>query len=49
MKTNTQAKKNTDNLYIFNKYRNNNSKLIPFNVNINNSGEIKYLPPFSKE
>ena len=49
MKTNTQAKKNTDNLYIFNKYINNNSKLIPFNVNINNSGEIKYLPPFSKE
>jgi hypothetical protein len=34
---------------IFSKYIKNNSKLIPFNVKINYTGEAKYFPPFSKE
>jgi hypothetical protein len=34
---------------IFNKSMNNNYKIIPFNVKVNNVGEIKYLPPASKE
>ena len=36
-------------LSIFNKLIKNNSKLIPFNVKINYTGETKYFPPFSKE
>jgi hypothetical protein len=36
-------------LSIFNKFIKNNSKLIPFNVKINYTGETKYFPPFSKE
>jgi hypothetical protein len=49
-------KKNTKNdttknnhLYIFDKYVNNNYRLIPFNVKIVYTGETKYLPPVSKE
>lgn len=36
-------------LSIFNKFIKNNSKLIPFNIKINDVGETKYFPPFSKE
>ncbi len=36
-------------LSIFNKFIKNNSKLIPFNVKNNFTGETKYFPPFSKE
>lgn len=36
-------------LSIFNKFIKKNSKLIPFNVKNNYTGEIKYFPPFSKE
>ena len=46
MKNNTEIKKN---LTIFDKYSNNNFKLIPLNVKKMNLGEIKYLPPVSKE
>jgi hypothetical protein len=44
---NTEQK--TQSLSIFNKFIKNNSKLIPFNVKINYTGEAKYFPPFSKE
>jgi hypothetical protein len=40
---------NNKNLYIFNKYINNNSKLIPFNVKNLEVGKTKYFPPVSKE
>jgi hypothetical protein len=41
---------NTNNhLYIFNKYKNNNNKLIPFNVKKIDTGKTKYFPPVSKE
>lgn len=40
--------KNT-NLYIFDKYINNNYKLIPFNKKRNEVGNTKYFPPVSKE
>jgi hypothetical protein len=47
------SQKNTElkaqSLSIFNKFIKNNSKLIPFNVKINYTGETKYFPPFSKE
>lgn len=47
------SQKNTErkiqSLSIFNKFIKNNSKLIPFNVKTNFSGETKYFPPFSKE
>lgn len=47
------SQKNTElkaqSLSIFNKFIKNNSKLIPFNVKINYTGESKYFPPFSKE
>ncbi len=47
------SQKNTEqkaqSLAIFNKFIKNNSKLIPFNVKINYTGETKYFPPFSKE
>lgn len=36
-------------LSIFNKFIKKNSKLIPFNIKINDVGETKYFPPFSKE
>jgi hypothetical protein len=36
-------------LSIFNKFIKNNSKLIPFNIKFNYTGETKYFPPFSKE
>ena len=39
----------TESLSIFNKLIKNNSKLIPFNVKLNDTGETKYFPPFSKE
>lgn len=44
---NTERK--AQSLSIFNKFIKNNSKLIPFNVKINFTGETKYFPPFSKE
>lgn len=40
---------NTNNLYIFDKYINNKYKLIPFNLRENNTGNVKYFPPVSKE
>jgi len=47
------SQKNTElkaqSLSIFNKFIKNNSKLIPFNVKSNYTGETKYFPPFSKE
>lgn len=47
------SQKNTErkaqSLSIFNKFIKNNSKLIPFNVKDNFTGETKYFPPFSKE
>jgi len=46
-KNNTERK--AQSLSIFNKFIKNNSKLIPFNVKINYTGETKYFPPFSKE
>jgi hypothetical protein len=46
MNKNTEIK---NNLYILDKYINNNFKLIPFKVTKNNLGEVKYLPPVSKE
>lgn len=36
-------------LSIFNKFIKNNSKLMPFNIKTNYTGETKYFPPFSKE
>lgn len=43
-------KKNTNiNLNLFNSNLNNNYKSIPFNTRYNDTGEIKYLPPVSKE
>jgi hypothetical protein len=42
-------KYNKNNLYIFNKSANNNIKLIPFKTKENYVGEVKYLPPVSKE
>jgi hypothetical protein len=44
---NTEQK--AQSLSIFNKFIKNNSKLIPFNIKINYTGETKYFPPFSKE
>jgi hypothetical protein len=46
MNKNTEIK---NNLYILDKYINNNFKLIPFKVRNNYLGEVKYLPPVSKE
>jgi len=47
------SQKNTElkaqSLSIFNKFIKNNSKLIPFNIKSNYTGETKYFPPFSKE
>jgi len=47
------SQKNTErkaqSLTIFNKFIKNNSKLIPFNVKKNSTGETRYFPPFSKE
>ena len=40
---------NSNNLYIFDKYINNNSKSIPFYERVNNIGNTKYFPPVSKE
>lgn len=36
-------------LDIFSKYINNNNKLIPFKIKNSYKGNIKYLPPVSKE
>lgn len=41
--------KNKYPLNIFNKFTKNNIKLIPFNLQENSLGNIKYLPPASKE
>ena len=41
--------KKTNNLYIFNQFKNNKNKLVPFNINNNDMGEIKYFPPVAKE
>jgi hypothetical protein len=40
---------NSNNLYIFDKYVNNNYKSIPFHARVNNIGNTKYLPPVIKE
>lgn len=40
---------NSNNLYIFDKYVNNNYKSIPFYERVNNIGNTKYLPPVIKE
>jgi hypothetical protein len=37
------------NLYIFEKYINNNQKSIPLKIRDLFLGEVKYLPPVSKE
>jgi len=38
-----------NNLHLFNSNLNNKYKSIPFNIRSSDSGEIKYLPPVSKE
>lgn len=40
---------NNKNLYIFSKYLNNKYKLIPLNVRESYVGNVRYLPPVSKE
>lgn len=40
---------NSNNLYIFDKYVNNNYKSISFNERVNKTGNTKYFPPVSKE
>lgn len=40
---------NNNNLYIFNKYMNNEMKLVPFKSRNDYLGNVKYLPPVSKE
>jgi hypothetical protein len=47
LQKNTERK--AQSLTIFNKFIKNNSKLVPFNVKVNYTGETKYFPPFSKE
>jgi hypothetical protein len=42
-------KSNTKNLYIFNKKINKNLQSAPFKINNNFLGDVKYLPPVSKE
>lgn len=46
---NITRKNSPKNLHIFNKYLNNNYKILPFKVKNLEVGDIKYYPPVSNE